>query len=42
MKKLLRILQLTAAIAVMASCGRPSVYNQCADTDENGSLYSNL
>ncbi|MDY6373783.1 MAG: gliding motility lipoprotein GldH [Bacteroidales bacterium] len=36
MKKLLKILQLTAAIAVMASCGRPSVYNQCADTDENG------
>ena len=36
MKKLLRILLLTAAIAVMASCGRPSVYNQCADTDENG------
>lgn len=36
MRNLLKILLLTAAVAFMASCGRPSVYNQCADTDENG------
>ncbi|MBR4483461.1 MAG: gliding motility lipoprotein GldH [Paludibacteraceae bacterium] len=36
MRNLLKILLLTATIAIMGSCGRPSVYNQCADTDENG------